>query len=406
MAALEQRRIVLGVSGSIAAYKSIYLLRLLIEEQAQVAPVLTASAKRFVAPLTFSTLAGRAAVTDLWSSAEAGTVGHVELAHWAELVVVAPATADVIARLALGRADDPLSAIGLATQSPIVLAPAMEDGMWHHLQTQEHIKELRKRGALIVAPEIGALASGRSGAGRLADPEVVVEHVVRRLSAHALAGARILVTAGPTREHFDPVRFISNPSSGRMGFALAREAARSGADVTLICGPVEQATPIGTRRIDVVTTQEMLTACRSVIDDIDVVLMAAAPVDMRPSETRPQKQKKGDLDMRIELERTPDILSTLDARQNGRIVVGFAAETEQLERYATGKLEHKNLDAVVGNLVGEPGQGFGTDSNQGVLFTRAGEKIVLPLEEKQAMARRILDWVAGMRNTAIRFEEV
>lgn len=406
MAALEQRRIALGVSGSIAAYKSIYLLRLLVEERAQVAPVLTASAKRFVAPLTFSTLAGRAAVTDLWSAAEAGTVGHVELAHWAELLVIAPATADVIARIALGRADDPLSAIGLATQSPIVLAPAMEDGMWHNPQTQEHISRLRERGALIVAPEVGALASGRSGAGRLAEPEVILEHVVRRLSDRALAGARTLVTAGPTREHFDPVRFISNPSSGRMGFALARQAARAGADVTLVCGPVDQPTPIGARRIDVVTTQEMLAACRSVIDDIDVVLMAAAPVDMRPSETRLQKQKKGDLDMRIQLERTPDILSTLDARQRDRIVVGFAAETEELERYAIGKLEQKNLDAIVGNLVGKPGQGFGADSNRGVLFTRAGEKIVLPLEEKQAMARRILDWVAGMRNTAIRFEEV
>ncbi|MEO1172907.1 MAG: bifunctional phosphopantothenoylcysteine decarboxylase/phosphopantothenate--cysteine ligase CoaBC, partial [Myxococcota bacterium] len=240
MSRLSGRKIVLGVCGSIAAYKSLYLLRLLTLAGAEVAPILTRAATRFVGPMSFSALAGRAAVTDLWTAATQGEVGHVELAHWADLVVVAPSSADALARIANGRADDPLAAVALSTDAPLLFAPAMEDNMWRSADTQSHVAALQERGAQFVAPESGSLASGRSGAGRLAEPERIVVATERALTPPSLTGRRILVTAGPTREHADPVRFLSNPSTGRMGFALAHEAALRGALVTRMRRPVRE----------------------------------------------------------------------------------------------------------------------------------------------------------------------
>lgn len=392
---LHERRVVLGVSGSIAAYKAVYLLRLLTRAGATVTPVLTQGAQRFVGALSFSALAGRRAITDLWSAAESGEVGHVETAHWAELVVIAPASADTIARIAMGRADDPLGAIALATRAPLVVAPAMEDNMWHSEATQLHVDTLRSRGARFVEPAAGALASGREGAGRLAEPEHVLAACIAGLTPQSLAGRRFVVTAGPTREHLDPVRFLSNPSSGRMGFALAEEAVLRGARVTLVTGPVSLPTPWGVERVDVTSTDEMLDAVRGALVDADALIMAAAPADLRPTDVLEHKLKKGDAPGTLPLARTPDILSTLDPRGQGKLVIGFAAETEKLERHARAKLDAKNLDAVVGNLVAPVGRGFATETNEGTLFVRNGDDLHLAMGTKREMAAKIVEWAAS-----------
>lgn len=396
MGRFNNRRIVLGVTGSIAAYKALLVLQRLRRAGAQVAPVMTSSALRFVGALSFSSLAGRATTNDLWSPAEAGQIGHVELAHWAEAVVIAPASADCLARLALGRADDALSALALATSAPLVVAPAMEDGMWRHPATQSHVNTLRQRGVIIVEPETGALASGRRGNGRLAKPRNIVESTLRALSERRLDGVDVLVTAGPTREYLDPVRFLSNPSSGRMGIALAAAAAREGARVTLVSGPVELQTPMGVNRVDVISTQEMLEACGRHITASEVLLMAAAPADLRPTSKSHHKLKKGGL-TDLNLEGTPDILRTLKARTSERIVIGFAAETTDLERHALEKLKKKDLDAIVANRVRGSDEGFATRMNRGVLYGRSGETVALPWEPKTRMACRILRWVIELR---------
>lgn len=387
------KKVVLGVSGSIAAYKSIYLLRLLTQAGAEVAPILTRAATRFVGPMTFSALAGRAAVTDLWTPATQGEVGHVELAHWADLVAIAPASADTLARIAAGRADDPMSAVALSTEAPLVFAPAMEDNMWHHPETQAHVRALRERGAEFVAPESGELASGRSGAGRLAEPETILDVLESQLAGGTLAGRRVLVTAGPTREHADPVRFLSNPSSGRMGFALARETALRGAEVTLVSGPVALNTPYGTRRVDVVSTGDMLAACEAALESCDAWIMAAAPSDAAPVAPAQHKVKKDQLSSELALRSTPDILRTLDGRSRGVLVVGFAAETERVEEHARGKLRAKNLDAIVANRVGGEGSGFAAETNAGTLIPRKGEPLPLPLATKLQMATVVVDWI-------------
>lgn len=393
MSRLSGRKIVLGVCGSIAAYKSLYLLRLLTLAGAEVAPILTRAATRFVGPMSFSALAGRAAVTDLWTAATQGEVGHVELAHWADLVVVAPSSADALARIANGRADDPLAAVALSTDAPLLFAPAMEDNMWRSADTQSHVAALQERGAQFVAPESGSLASGRSGAGRLAEPERIVVATERALTPPSLTGRRILVTAGPTREHADPVRFLSNPSTGRMGFALAHEAALRGALVTLVAGPTELATPPAVARVDVVSTADMLAACERGLEGCDAWIMAAAPADATPATPAEQKVKKDRLSDTLALRRTPDVLRTLDGRSRGVLVVGFAAETERVEEHAKRKLQGKNLDAIVANRVGAAGAGFAASTNEGVLLPRVGEPLPLPLDTKAAMAEAILDWV-------------
>jgi phosphopantothenoylcysteine decarboxylase/phosphopantothenate--cysteine ligase len=394
---LAGKTVVLGVSGSIAAYKAVYLARLLVEAGADVWPILTPSAVRFVGPMTFSALCGHRAVTDLWAAADAGEVGHVELAHRADVFVLAPATADLLARVVQGRADDPLAAVALATRAPWVVAPAMEENMWQHAETQRHVDELVRRGARVVLPGEGALASGRSGKGRLAEPELIVEAVLTALTPQDLQGRRLVVSAGPTREPFDPARFLSNASSGRMGYALARVARRRGAAVTLVSGPTELAPPPDVELVQVTTTVEMLDACRQAIAGASALIMAAAPADFRPVEVATAKRKKqpGTERFAVELESNPDVLRTLQARRQGLIVVGFAAESHDVVANARKKLEAKDLDLVVANDITAPAAGFAVETNAVVLVDASGEER-LPLMSKEAVAGVILDRLASL----------
>jgi phosphopantothenoylcysteine decarboxylase/phosphopantothenate--cysteine ligase len=395
---LTDRTIVLGVSGSIAAYKAAYLTRLLKEAGADVWPILTANATRFVGAMTFSAMTGHRAVVDLWANAQAGEIGHVELAHRADLLLIAPATADLIARLSLGRADEPLGAVALATRAPWVLAPAMESNMWLNSTTVAHVKSLEDRGAHIVAPGHGSLASGREGVGRMAEPEEIFEVVAQVLSPHDYADQNVLVTAGPTREAIDPVRFLSNPSSGKMGFALARQARRRGAKVTLVTGPTTLAPPPGVNLVRIKTTQELLDACQQHLAESTVVLMAAAPADFRVEAPARQKLKKSQKirTLSLELEQTPDVLMTLKARAPGRIVVGFAAETHNVIEFAREKIVRKDLDLVVANDVTEPQAGFEADTNAVWLIDREGHDTRLSLASKDAIAQAVLDLVLTM----------
>jgi len=393
---LEGSTIILGVSGSIAAYKAVYLLRRLVEASAIVHPILTQAATRFVAPLSFSILSGHRAVVDMWSASEAGEVNHVELAHKADLLLLAPATADLLARACHGRADDPLMAVSLATRAPWVIAPAMETGMWNHAETQTHVHTLTKRGVRFVMPDSGGLASGAQGVGRMAEPEAILEAVRQALTAQDLRNKRVVVTAGPTREAFDPVRFVTNASSGKMGYALARVAARRGADVTLISGPTNLAAPLGVKTIPVITTHDMLHACEQALPNADVLVMAAAPVDHRPVDVAEHKVKKLALgtNFDITMESTPDILRTLSPLLPEKVAVGFAAETDHLVAHAIDKLRAKNLDLIVANDVRRPGAGFGVDTNAVTILDREGTAEELPLMSKEAVATEILNRVA------------
>jgi phosphopantothenoylcysteine decarboxylase/phosphopantothenate--cysteine ligase len=393
---LAGKNVVLGVSGSIAAYKAVYLTRLLVEAGAEVWPILTQAATRFVGPLTFSALTGHRAVTDMWSSAEAGEIGHVELAHRASAFVLAPASADLIARLALGRADEPLGAVALSTRAPWVVAPAMEEGMWLNPVTQGHVASLAARGARIVSPGEGALASGRSGVGRLAEPEHIFEATLAALVPQDLAGQRLVVTAGPTREAFDPARFLSNASSGKMGYAIARVARRRGAEVRLVTGPTELAPPFGVEVVRVTTTLELLTACQTAIAGASALIMAAAPADFRPAAPSAHKRKKTPGErFTVDLESNPDILRTLGARSRGLAVVGFAAESQDVAANARKKLVDKDLDLVVANDITAPGAGFAVDTNAVVLVSREGDE-TLPVMSKDDVASAILDRLVAL----------
>ena len=289
---LKGKTIGLCVTGSIAAYKAIYLLRLLTEAGADVRTAMTRGATRFVGPMSFSSLSGHRTITDMWSAAENGEIGHVEMAHTIDALVVAPATADTLARLAQGRANDPVCAAALSTQAPLVICPAMEDGMWKHPATQSNVRLLKERGACILSPQAGALASGRTGSGRMVEPDSIVAKLKSLLGPNDLAGVHYLVTAGPTREHLDPARFISNPSTGRMGIAIAEAARDRGAKVTLILGPTALAAPDGVDVHHIQSTQDMLEACKGHFNQSDVWIMAAAPADYRPARQHEHKMKK------------------------------------------------------------------------------------------------------------------
>lgn len=394
---LREKHVVLGVTGSISAYKALYLTRLLVDAKARVSPILTQAAARFVGPLSFSVLSGERAITDLWTAAEAGEVGHVELAHKADAVVIAPATADTIARIALGRADDPLTAVVLSTTAPVVIAPAMETGMWNDATTNSHVETLVARGFHIVWPEEGELASGRSGVGRLAEPESIAQAVANALSPRDMSGERVLVTAGPTREPFDPARFVSNASTGKMGFAIADAARQRGAEVRIICGPTSIPPPRGIPVEPVQTTQDMLEACQRAVGWSTIWVMSAAPADFAPANPAAHKLKKGADDLRVDLTRTPDILTTLQARKDGRIVVAFAAESRDVLKYAQEKMTRKDVDLVVANDITEPGAGFASDTNRVDLLDRTGQHIALPAQSKSDVAWAIMDHVARLR---------
>jgi phosphopantothenoylcysteine decarboxylase/phosphopantothenate--cysteine ligase len=393
---LQGKKIVLGVSGSVAAYKAVYLTRLLTDANATVWPVLTAGASRFVGPLSFTVLSRNRTVTDLWSASGGGEIGHVELAHNADAVVIAPATADFIARLAAGRADDPLCALALATRAPRLLAPAMETHMWDHPATQAHLHALEARGWRLAEPVPGPLASGRQGAGRLAEPEALLEAVMALLCPQDLLGETVLVTAGPTRERLDPARFLSNPSTGKMGYAIAREARRRGAHVELISGPTALPAPPGVALTRITSTDELLAACQAKLDGSSALVMAAAPADFRPMAPLAHKQKKEGAPLTLALERTPDVLVTLQARQGRRVVVGFAAETEDLLAHGEAKLRRKDCDLLVANRIDAPDTGFGADTNGGYLLFRDRPPRELPVAPKGVIATTVVSEVAAL----------
>ena len=390
-AMLKDKTIVLGVSGSIAAYKSLFLTRLLRERRARVLPVLTKSASRFVGALSFSALAQTRAVTDLWAPAQAGEIGHVEWAHEADLMVIAPATANTLARLSLGLADDPLTAIALATKAPLLVAPAMEDGMWNHPATVQHINALQARGGLLAEPQAGHLASGRTGQGRMMEPESLLELIEAALSPADLSGLSFVVTAGPTQEPLDPVRFLSNYSSGKMGYAIARRAHQRGATVHLISGPSSLSPPTGVHTTHIQTTREMLEAVKSALPQSTTLVMAAAPADYRPESVSPQKLKKTGAPGSINLQPNPDILTTLLQERAHCFTVGFAAESCDLLQNAQNKLLSKNLDLIVANDITAPNAGFGGDTNTVTLLSPQRSSIQLPTLSKDEVADKILD---------------
>jgi phosphopantothenoylcysteine decarboxylase / phosphopantothenate---cysteine ligase len=389
--------IVLGVTGGIAAYKAAEFVRLLVKREARVHVVMTRNACRFVTPLTFQTLSCNPVVTDLFSLYGESEIGHVALADRARIVVVLPATANLLGKVASGIADDALSTLVMATKAPVLFAPAMNVNMWESAAVKENFRTLLGRGFFFVEPGTGELACGWMGQGRLADLDDVLERVEEVLSPKDLAGERILVTAGPTQEPIDPVRFISNRSSGRMGFALARMARRRGAEVILVAGPASQPLPGGgIESVHVRTAAEMREAVLGRMERCSVIIKAAAVADYRPREVRPAKIKKAAADFSLALEKTDDILAEAGRRKGNRLLVGFAAETEDLVANARKKLEAKNLDLVVANDVTLPGAGFDQATNRVKLLFPSGQTKDLPLMSKEEVADSILDEVARL----------
>jgi phosphopantothenoylcysteine decarboxylase/phosphopantothenate--cysteine ligase len=394
------RRILLGVSGGIASYKSAWLARLLTKAGAEVDVVLTRAATEFVGAVTFEALTGRPVHTGLFDSGRA--LDHIRLAKAADAVVVAPATADLMARAATGQADDLLTACLLATESPVLLVPAMNDRMWAHAQTQANAEHLRELGYRLVDPDDGMLAAGEgSGPGRMPEPETIFAHVGRLLERRdTLRGKQVLVTAGPTREQIDPVRFLSNYSTGKMGVALAAAAWRRGANVTLVAGPMAVPPPVGVTHVAVQSTTEMRDAVAERLGTADLLVMAAAPADYQPTERAPGKLKKTGGTRELELRETPDILvSTRDRRRAGTVIVGFALETDDVLANARKKLDGKGLDMVVLNAANEPGAGFGVDTNRVTIVQRGAQAPEqLPLLDKRDVADAILDRVEVLMN--------
>lgn len=394
--ALDGRSIALGVTGSISAYKAADLASKLRQAGASVEVLMTEAATRFIAPLTFQSLTGQEAIVDMFETEEAEA--HVEVARRADAFVIAPATADCLARLAYGGGGDMVTLTALATTAPIVVAPAMDSQMWSNAAVAANVEALAERGVEVVGPEEGRLASGRHGAGRLAETAAIVGAVRAAIGRREgdLCGRSVIVTAGGTQEPLDPVRYIGNRSSGRMGFSLAKAARDRGARVSLVTGPSPLNTPYGVNRINVKTVEQMLEALEPLTETCDALLMAAAPADFRPLETAGQKIKKANLsedEMRLELTETPDIISTLPG---GGVRVAFAAETENLKENATAKLATKRAAFIVANDVTAAGSGFGTETNEVTIFHGDGEAERLPLLSKYAVAHAILDRVAAL----------
>ena len=393
MEALRGRFIVLGVTGSIAAYKSVELARRLTQAGATVQVVMSRSATEFVRPLTFQALTYRPVEVEMFQIQDERAAGHIAMGRQADVVVIAPATAHVLARLANGFSDDLIATTVLATDAPIVLAPAMETHMWQNAATRANVATLRERGARIVEPESGPLASGDIGPGRLASLERIEAAVVEALTAsQALAGRRVVVTAGPTLEPIDPVRFVSNRSSGKMGYAIAAAAADAGAEVFLVSGPTALRAPAGTQLVPIETAEQMRDAVLGLLPNADAVVMAAAVADYRPIETRERKIKKRDAgkEMTLRLTENPDILKAIvAARRAGAIVVGFKAETGDATTEAGRMLREKKLDLVVANDVSDPGSAFGSDTDR-VTFVSADGVEALPLLAKTEVARRLV----------------
>lgn len=391
--------VVLGVTGGIAVYKACELLRLLQKRGIDVFVVMTQNACRFVAPLTFETLSGHPVAVDTFDRPQTWEVEHIALAKRADLFLIAPATANIMGKMACGIADDMLSTTVMATRAPVLVAPAMNTGMWENAAVQQNVKTLRARGVEIVAPVSGHLACGDSGAGKLEDVEVIAERARELLFAKKdMEGLRVMVTAGPSREALDPVRYISNRSSGKMGYAIAQAAQKRGAEVTLLSGPVAIEAPQGVKLVPFTTTQELLDRASELAREQDLLIQAAAPADYRAKEVAPQKIKKqGGEPMTFTLVENPDVAATLGkAKRSGQVFVGFAAETNDVLAHAKDKLARKNLDMIVANDVTRPGAGFDVDTNIVTLITKDGQE-ALPMMSKAEVAQRILDRALALR---------
>jgi phosphopantothenoylcysteine decarboxylase/phosphopantothenate--cysteine ligase len=393
MGQLFNRNVLLGVTGGIAAYKSAQIVRDLQTAGANVRVVMTRGGREFITPLTLQALSGNPVHLDLLDTeAEAG-MGHIELARWADLVVVAPASADFISRLAQGRADDLLSTLCLATVAPLLLAPAMNQGMWRDSATAANIKLLQERGIAMLGPADGSQACGDIGPGRMEEPASIVARARGMFDTGLLDGLRVTVTAGPTREALDPVRYISNHSSGKMGFAIARAAADAGARTTLISGPVYLESPDRVRRIDVISAQDMHTAALSALDECDIFIGCAAVADYRPAASAVQKIKKSAQSMDLTLVRNPDIIAAVAAHQQRPFTVGFAAETQDVENYALEKLQHKKLDMIVANDVSGDHAGFNSENNAATILWQGGRREI-DLTTKHLLARILIEVIA------------
>ena len=395
---LKDKQIVLGVTGGIAAYKACDLVSRLVKQGARVRVVMTENAVKFVPPLTFETLSGNPVCTDMFAPRDA--LAHISLARWADAFVIAPATANCLAKLACGIADDLLSTTALAMTAPLLIAPAMNANMWRHPATKANVMVLLSRGARTVCPGRGRLACGDDDVGRMAEPREIVEALEALLSGKQdFAGRRVLVTAGPTVERIDPVRYITNRSSGKMGYAIAEAARDRGAEVTLVSGPVSLEAPEGVKLVSVESSAQLCEAVLAAGATADVVIQAAAPADFRPVRASDEKIKKDGAGMTLLLENTTDIAAELGRRKRpGQLLVAFAAETENMLENARGKLTRKNADMVVANDVSRADAGFGVDTNAVTLITRGGAK-ELPLMSKRAAADAILDGVAGLIST-------
>ncbi len=398
-------RITIGVTGGVAAYKAAELVRLLQQDGFTVQVVMTRGAREFITPLTFAALSGQKVITDLFEKSSSGeanvesAIEHIAVAQRTDLLLVAPATADILAKFARGIADDFLTTLYLATIAPVIVAPAMNVNMWNHPATQENVEMLRARGVRIVNPDEGYLACGMTGAGRLAGQQEIVAAVRETLHTQKdLEGETMLITAGPTCEDLDPVRYLTNRSSGKMGYAVAEAAARRGAKVSLVSGPVNLETPAGVERVAVRTAEEMRHSVVDRLPESTIAIFAAAVADYRPAETQTEKMKRNRDPLTIRLEPTPDILAEAAQTKGDRLIVGFAAETEHVAENARKKLAAKNADLIVANDVTAEGAGFDHDTNVVTLFSRDGRDLALPKLSKSEVAQRILDEVLRLRS--------
>lgn len=394
MAHLFNRNILLGVSGGIAAYKSAELIRQLQERGAEVRVIMTRGAQQFITPLTLQALSGNPVHTQLLDSEAELGMGHIELARWADLLLIAPATADLIARLATGRADDLLTTVALATAAPRLIAPAMNQQMWHDKTCAANIERLQSLGMNLVGPAVGEQACGDVGPGRMEQPAVIAARAAALFQSGLLQGKSVLISAGPTQEALDPVRYISNHSSGKMGYALARACADAGARTTLVSGPVNLDTPDRVKRVEVQSAMQMLDQCVELGAKSDIFIACAAVADYRPAEVQTQKIKKGAECISLELVRNPDIVATVSSTSPRPFTVGFAAETNDVVQYAKGKMQRKGLDMIVANDVSKQGIGFNSDENAVTVVWPGGE---LPLAQssKLNIARQVVELIAG-----------
>lgn len=400
MPRLDAKTVLVGVSGGIACYKAAELVRALVTAGATVRVMMSAGAQQFITPLTLQTLSGHPVATDTFSLTQESEIGHIRLADSADAVIIAPATANIIGKLAAGIADDLLTTVLLATRAPVLLAPAMNVHMYENPIVQENLGRLQAHGMRIIAPAEGFLACGYEGKGRLPDIEVLLAEVTRAVSPQDLRGERLLITAGPNREPIDPVRFISNRSTGKMGFAVAAAAWARGAEVCLIAGPTALPTPHGVHRRDVTTAAAMRDAVAAEFETATILVMAAAVADYRPAHPAPEKLKKASGPLRLELERTVDILGEWAPRKGQRTIVGFAAETQDVIANAERKLLQKDLDLIVANDVAGSETGFAVDTNAVTIIDRSGHRESVPLMSKAAVADRVLDRIAALRQAS------